>query len=220
MSDILSDDERKTVLHAVAEGIGAPSIVMTHWPQVARAVERAVVSRLAEMGGELLEPAYMMRVGDAAFRKVYTADQMRTERAKGVAAGMAQAAPSAEPPYDVAMRITEGLSALVREDATPSAEPSEPVAWLTDDGLRAVTAKTKAQMLGDGGAGASSMRPYCVPAYAAPPALPDGAVEAMRGAEHALAWLLAAAKGSNNVKIAQAALDALRAQLAQIGGGR
>ena len=111
------------------------------------------------------------------------------------------------------------------------AEPSEPVAWcVTMDGwvtanVHMTPASAEAQMRQLNRDYPGTTRTV-LPLYAAPPALPDGAVEAMqeveamRMAEHALSWLLATVKGSDNVKIAQAALDALRAQIAQIGGGR
>lgn len=45
----------------------------------------------------------------------------------------------------------------------------EPVAWVDKEGERAITAKTKAKMLADGGACASSVLPYNIPAYTHPP---------------------------------------------------
>lgn len=45
------------------------------------------------------------------------------------------------------------------------AEAREPIAWVTDDG-RAITAAQKQSALADGGATASSVRPYSIPCYA------------------------------------------------------
>jgi hypothetical protein len=89
MAEILSDDEIRAVVSSVParpyrEESSEPTSV-----RIARAVERAVVERLAAMGGELPEQWHTMRVGDAAFRKVYAAEQMRDMYARGVAAGMA-----------------------------------------------------------------------------------------------------------------------------------
>ncbi|KVN92582.1 hypothetical protein [Burkholderia ubonensis] len=46
------------------------------------------------------------------------------------------------------------------------AEAREPSAWVTPDGDRAITQAQKQGMLRDGGAGASSVRPYSIPCYA------------------------------------------------------
>jgi hypothetical protein len=43
------------------------------------------------------------------------------------------------------------------------------LAWVDEEGERAITHKTKEGMLRDGGASASSVKAYSVPAYAAPP---------------------------------------------------
>jgi hypothetical protein len=61
----------------------------------------------------------------------------------------------------------------------------ELVAWITKDGERAVTQKTKAGRLKDGGASASSVKPFCVPAFSVPPdtdALLDQALDALEQA--------------------------------------
>jgi hypothetical protein len=79
VTDILSDDEIRALF--IAAGFTVKDGHADLKPYVyaaARAVERAVVSRLAAMGGELPEPTYYG-----------AADQLLTERAKGVAAGMA-----------------------------------------------------------------------------------------------------------------------------------
>jgi len=86
MAEILSDDEIKAAVRPLYSDCIAFEMA---WPDMvlpeARAVERAVIKRLAEMGGELPEPdhGYHARTG-------YTADQMRAHYARGVAAGMAQ----------------------------------------------------------------------------------------------------------------------------------
>ncbi|WP_202123834.1 hypothetical protein [Burkholderia pseudomallei] len=49
--------------------------------------------------------------------------------------------------------------------ADAPAEAREPVAWVTDDD-RAITAAQKQRALADGGATASSVRPYSIPCYA------------------------------------------------------
>jgi hypothetical protein len=49
------------------------------------------------------------------------------------------------------------------------AQQAEPVAWLTEDCSRVLTHKTKSALMRDGGAAATSMAPFCVPAYTAPP---------------------------------------------------
>lgn len=55
------------------------------------------------------------------------------------------------------------------------AEAHEPIAWVTDDD-RAITAAQKKRSLADGGATASSVRPYSIPCYAV--SAPDDAGEA------------------------------------------
>lgn len=47
---------------------------------------------------------------------------------------------------------------------------ASPIAYLTEDGERCITAKTYNTARNDGGAIWSTMRPFCVPAYATPPA--------------------------------------------------
>ncbi|KVD52106.1 hypothetical protein WI86_13735 [Burkholderia ubonensis] len=51
------------------------------------------------------------------------------------------------------------------EDSAP-AEAREPAAWVTPDGDRAITQAQKQAMLRDGGASASSVRPYSIRCYA------------------------------------------------------
>jgi hypothetical protein len=93
MAEILSDDEHADLVR------GAGLVCTAGWPindliRYGRAVERAVVEKLAAMGGEL--PSSTKHVtswdGDSCDWVpiyAYTAYQLRTERAKGVAAGMA-----------------------------------------------------------------------------------------------------------------------------------
>lgn len=52
-----------------------------------------------------------------------------------------------------------------KRQADAPAEAREPVAWVTDDD-RAITAAQKQRALADGGATASSVRPYSIPCYA------------------------------------------------------
>jgi hypothetical protein len=73
MTEILNDDDHASLMR------GVPTI------DYARAVERAVISRLAEMGGELPEPSPARQW----LFHVYSADQMHAHYAKGVAAGVA-----------------------------------------------------------------------------------------------------------------------------------
>lgn len=54
---------------------------------------------------------------------------------------------------------------LYRAQADAQAEAREPIAWVTDDD-RAITAAQKQRALADGGATASSVRPYSIPCYA------------------------------------------------------
>jgi hypothetical protein len=61
-----------------------------------------------------------------------------------------------------------GLRAVV-EAALAAAPQGEPVAWLREDGTACVTARTKESLIADGGAAATSMKPYCVPCYTHPP---------------------------------------------------
>jgi hypothetical protein len=53
--------------------------------------------------------------------------------------------------------------------AALAAAPQEPVAWLREDGTACITARTKESLIADGGAAATSMKPYCVPCYTHPP---------------------------------------------------
>lgn len=111
MAEILSDDEMLQAispdLYLHIEGANKAARLAD-----ARAVERAVISRLAAMGGELPEGiaytdqrdldkdgnwdtfiakhASEWHEGLRFNAPLYTADQLRAERAKGVAAGMAQ----------------------------------------------------------------------------------------------------------------------------------
>lgn len=96
MSEILSDDDIKA---AVRPLYGNEIAFEMAWPDMvlpeARAVERAVVEKLAAMGEGLPEPTvhlprFNRDSGGALPIYAYTADQLRTERAKGVVAGMAQ----------------------------------------------------------------------------------------------------------------------------------
>jgi hypothetical protein len=89
MTDILSDDDMDEI---IVRELGDDT---THAREFARAVERAVLSRLAAMGGEL--PPSTKHVtswdGDSCDWVpiyAYTADQLRTERAKSLLAGIAQ----------------------------------------------------------------------------------------------------------------------------------
>lgn len=52
-----------------------------------------------------------------------------------------------------------------KRQADAPAEAREPIAWVTDDD-RAITAAQKQRALADGGATASSVRPYSIPCYA------------------------------------------------------
>lgn len=70
-------------------------------------------------------------------------------------------------PRDVAnfcMMLWHHGSPIVSAPAD-AAEAREPIAWVTDDD-RAITAAQKQRALADGGATASSVRPYSVPCYA------------------------------------------------------
>jgi hypothetical protein len=95
MTEILTDDDIKT---AVCPLYGDKVAFEMAWPDMvlpeARAVELAVVEKLAEMGGELPEPASTSTMVDSVMRqywvRTYTADQMHAHYARGVAAGMAQ----------------------------------------------------------------------------------------------------------------------------------
>ncbi|WP_261532561.1 hypothetical protein [Burkholderia multivorans] len=60
--------------------------------------------------------------------------------------------------------------------ADAPAEAREPAAWVTPEGDRALTQMQKQGMLRDGGASASSVRPYSIPCYAG--SAPAGAGEA------------------------------------------
>lgn len=53
----------------------------------------------------------------------------------------------------------------IAKKADAPAEAREPIAWMTDDD-RAITAAQKQRALADGGATASSVRPYSIPCYA------------------------------------------------------
>ncbi|EDO95617.1 gp43 [Burkholderia pseudomallei Pasteur 52237] len=53
----------------------------------------------------------------------------------------------------------------IAKKADAPAEAREPIAWVTDDD-RAITAAQKQRALADGGATASSVRPYSIPCYA------------------------------------------------------
>lgn len=57
------------------------------------------------------------------------------------------------------------LAAPQPAQADAPAEACEPIAWVTDDD-RAITAAQKQRALADGGATASSVRPYSIPCYA------------------------------------------------------
>lgn len=57
------------------------------------------------------------------------------------------------------------LAAPQPAQADAPAEAREPIAWMTDDD-RAITAAQKQRALADGGATASSVRPYSIPCYA------------------------------------------------------
>nr|ABY40477.1 hypothetical protein 1.4 [Burkholderia phage Bups phi1] len=80
--------------------------------------------------------------------------------------------------------IEDHLNRLVRvanaflDKADAPAEAREPIAWVTDDD-RAITAAQKQRALADGGATASSVRPYSIPCYA---------VSAPADAGEAAAW--------------------------------
>jgi hypothetical protein len=149
MSDILSDAERNAVYRRAAaehsHGEDRP------WPDGhiygLRAVERAVVEKLAAMGGELPAPAGFVpdRHGTAS---MYTADQMREMYARGVAAGKYDAGPTlvqaAWAAWDYMDSVGQGnmhqeewaaAEALRRALAAPSAEPTVPAAsvnWLLE----------------------------------------------------------------------------------------
>lgn len=73
---------------------------------------------------------------------------------------------------DVEQLLSEMGERLDAFESTPQpaqadapAEAREPIAWVTDDD-RAITAAQKQRALADGGATASSVRPYSVPCYA------------------------------------------------------
>jgi len=57
------------------------------------------------------------------------------------------------------------------------------VAWLHEDGERSIAAKQKALAVADGGASAASVKPYNVPAYAAPAATPPAEKEVRAAAQ-------------------------------------
>ncbi|WP_175777455.1 hypothetical protein [Burkholderia anthina] len=60
------------------------------------------------------------------------------------------------------------LEALARASSPNAAEGAAVGAWLTEDG-RTISAEQKSGMLRDGGAGASSVRPYSIPCYLGTP---------------------------------------------------
>ncbi|CAJ2836655.1 hypothetical protein [Burkholderia pseudomallei] len=64
-----------------------------------------------------------------------------------------------------AFRVVPLYAAPQPAQADAPAEAREPVAWVTDDD-RAITAAQKQRALADGGATASSVRPYSIPCYA------------------------------------------------------
>jgi hypothetical protein len=102
-------------------------------------------------------------------------------------------------------------------DIRTATGPVRYVMTVPTDAQRAAAAQSPLYQIGDALLIWANEGDLCRRAPAEPTA---ACVEAMRMAERALSWLLATAKGSDNVKIAQAAIDALRAQIAQIGGGR
>lgn len=63
----------------------------------------------------------------------------------------------------VLLAVTDTAPQPAQADAP--AEAREPIAWVTDDD-RAITAAQKQRALADGGATASSVRPYSIPCYA------------------------------------------------------
>lgn len=78
------------------------------------------------------------------------------------------------------MCVMDDVLAAAPEHSAEPAEGAQPVAWLTPEGDRAITQGQKQGMLRDGGAGASSVRPYSIPCFAdAPPtAIPEGCTPA------------------------------------------
>jgi hypothetical protein len=90
MDEILTDDEIDAIgMRLLGAGYGGNTD-----RDLARAVERAVVEKLA-MGGELPDPTVLWQrfsrdSGGALPIYAYTDEQMREMRARGVAAGMAQ----------------------------------------------------------------------------------------------------------------------------------
>ncbi|WP_254226014.1 hypothetical protein [Burkholderia multivorans] len=62
--------------------------------------------------------------------------------------------------------LRELLAAPQPAQADAPAEAREPAAWVTPEGDRALTQMQKQGMLRDGGASASSVRPYSIPCYA------------------------------------------------------
>lgn len=74
-------------------------------------------------------------------------------------------------------RLVQVANAFLDKADAP-AEAREPIAWVTDDD-RAITAAQKQRALADGGATASSVRPYSIPCYA---------VSAPADAGEAAAW--------------------------------
>jgi len=96
MSEILSDDE----IQCMATGLGDYDKVNDcyvfnrtgDWSVVSftRAVERAVVEKLAAMGGEEMPKPTVRWTVKSDVIDYYTANQMRELFARGVAAGMAQ----------------------------------------------------------------------------------------------------------------------------------
>ncbi|QKM47754.1 hypothetical protein B7760_01778 [Burkholderia glumae] len=62
-------------------------------------------------------------------------------------------------------RAWEGWQARASQAAAP-AEAREPSAWVTPEGDRSITQSQKQGMLRDGGAGASSVRPFSIACYA------------------------------------------------------
>ncbi|KGB98485.1 hypothetical protein [Burkholderia cepacia] len=72
---------------------------------------------------------------------------------------------TAERRYQLVAGYVLSKLALQPAQADAQAETREPIAWVTDDD-RAITAAQKQHALADGGATASSVRPYSIPCYA------------------------------------------------------
>ena len=91
MDEILTADERQQAIQRAVDGWGDMDCRYGDREQIiAEEVERAVVSRLAAVGGEVPEPRWRTDARiDGYGEPAYTVDQYEYGVARGVAAGMA-----------------------------------------------------------------------------------------------------------------------------------